>query len=242
MLPSGSIGMYFLLNGTQMSSAKDNSMPPDSYLYGQTTEYDTLYFSGTVSLIAVIFRPAAVHAFFNIPPNEMINRRISLDELNDEHLIELNKRLPGAKEIPESIKMIENYLISRLRQADLCNIGRLDTTIQSIRNGTHDVSALAGISCLGYKQFKRVFTRHIGLNPKEYIRITRFRKAIYLLQVNPGMNINQLAEECGYYDKSHLIKDLKEFSGHSPTSFLSVCDPFSDYHYFFRSVFLDNPL
>lgn len=242
MLPSGTVGMYFLLNGTQITCVKDAGMPPVSYLYGQTTEYDTLSFTGNVKLIAVIFRPAVVHTFFNISPHELTNRRISLDILGDKQLTELNKRLPETIEMAEAIELIENYLINRLRQTDSGNIRRLDTIIQSIHNGTRDVSVLAGISCLGYKQFKRVFTRNIGLNPKEYIRVTRFQRALYLLQVYPGTNINQLAEECGYYDKSHLIKDLKEFSGHSPTSFLSVCDPFSEYHYLFRSVFLDNPL
>lgn len=242
MLPSGSVGIYFLLKGTQISSANDIGMPPASYLYGQTTIYDTLSFSGTVSLIAVIFRTAAIHAFFNISPDEMTNQRITLDVCEDNQLVELNKRLPETKNISEAIEYIENYFIKRLQWTDLCNVSRMDAVIRSIHSGIHDVSTLAGKSCLGYKQFKRVFTCNIGLNPKEYIRVIRFRQAIYLLQKRQSININQLAEECGYYDKSHLIKDFKEFSGHSPTGFLSVCEPFSEYHSLFRSVFLDNPL
>ena len=67
------------------------------------------------------------------------------------------------------------------------------------------------------------------MSPKEYYRVVRFQRALYLLQNHPGMEFVDLAYSCGFYDPSHLVKDFKEFTGCSPTQYLSSHSPYSTF-------------
>ena len=69
----------------------------------------------------------------------------------------------------------------------------------------------------------------VGANPKDYLRIVRFQKALHCLQMQPHGSLAQLAYECGYYDQPHFIKEFKQFSGYTPTEYRTVCEPHSDF-------------
>ena len=88
---------------------------------------------------------------------------------------------------------------------------------------------LSEAACLSSKQFGRVFADHVGTTPKEYLRIVRMQRALFLLQQDATLPFVQVAYECGYSDQSHMIKEFKLFSGYTPAEYLSVCAPYSDY-------------
>ena len=110
------------------------------------------------------------------------------------------------------------------------NHKRVQNSISQIINQPQiEVNTLAESACLGYRQFKRIFTKHVGMSPKEYYRVVRFQRVLYLLQNNPEIEIADLTYSCGFYDPSHLVKDFKEFSGCSPTQYLSSHSPYSTF-------------
>lgn len=76
---------------------------------------------------------------------------------------------------------------------------------------------------------QRIFHEYIGLNPKEFMRVVRFHKALFILQNDPSMNFTRLTYECGYYDQSHLIREFKQFAGYTPREYMAACSPHSDY-------------
>ena len=86
------------------------------------------------------------------------------------------------------------------------------------------VSELADIACLSSKQFGRIFNMYVGMMPKEYVRIVRFQKSMWLLQ-NRCQDYAEIAYGCGYSDQSHLIRDFRQFSGTTPSQ---ITNPYSD--------------
>jgi AraC-like DNA-binding protein len=67
------------------------------------------------------------------------------------------------------------------------------------------------------------------MNPKEYSRIVRFQKALWLMQHQQGKtNEADLAYTSGYADQSHLIREFKHLCGYTPLSLLEVSTPYSD--------------
>ena len=101
--------------------------------------------------------------------------------------------------------------------------------MQSIYCGIQNIDRLAQTACLEYKQFKRIFADYVGANPKDYLRVIRFQKALHTLQIQPNISFTQLSYECGYYDQAHFIKEFKQFSGYTPTEYMTVCNPYSDF-------------
>lgn len=236
-IPSGSMGLVFN-RGDRICSSLEKDFQSRSHLFGQSTAYADMYF-GKLDLILVVFQPIGAKAFFSMPMNELSGQSIALDALSDPHIMELEGRLMDIADNQTCVHLIEQFLLKRLYQFEEYNYKRLTSVISAINYRENNVSALAHEACLSQKQFKRIFTDYVGLNPKEFLQIARFAKTTHTLQTQPKMSLNELAYKCGYYDRSHLIKDFKIFSGYTPTEFLANCGPYSDYKSLFQSFFID---
>jgi AraC-like DNA-binding protein len=64
--------------------------------------------------------------------------------------------------------------------------------------------------------------RAIGVSPHQYIRIARFQEAVRLIKASQFETWSELAYDLNYADQSHFIKDVKEFSGFTPTTLLDT--------------------
>jgi AraC-like DNA-binding protein len=63
----------------------------------------------------------------------------------------------------------------------------------------------------------RVFSRHFGMGPHQYLTGRRVDLARHLLLA--GMPATQVAQEAGFYDQSHLTRHFKRFLGTTPARF-----------------------
>lgn len=84
-----------------------------------------------------------------------------------------------------------------------------------------DMARTAGLSA---RQIDRLMLQHVGVTPKMFLRLLRFRRAMSLAAV-PQTSWADLAALCGYHDQSHMIRDFKQFAGEAPTA---VCADESD--------------
>lgn len=233
VIPHGSMELIFHTGSRTISQSSDGStiLQPRSFLGGHTIGFSDLYSTGKIQMISITFQPYGAKAFFDIPLYEFYEKIISVDDLNDHPLLELEDRLFYSPDHHSSIRLIEKFLLERLQPFKEYNYKRMLTAIQTINKNQSDIniSTLAQATCLSNKQFNRIFTEHIGSNPKDYLRIVRFQRALYILQKNPGISFAHLAYECGFYDQSHLISEFKTFSGYTPTEYIAICPPYSDY-------------
>jgi Transcriptional regulator containing an amidase domain and an AraC-type DNA-binding HTH domain len=69
---------------------------------------------------------------------------------------------------------------------------------------------------LSKRQFERTFKNAIGISPKLFSRIIKFKNSVNYLRSSSTNSLYNVAIDCGYYDHSHLIKDFKEFGGTLP--------------------------
>jgi AraC-like DNA-binding protein len=66
------------------------------------------------------------------------------------------------------------------------------------------------------------FRSQLGVSPKTYARIIRFRRALRLLgSVGHGHTLADVAVECGYYDHSHFTRDFVALGGCTPSAYLA---------------------
>lgn len=238
LIPAGNIVLNFH-RGEPVYSSAHHGIQPKASLNGQMTIFTDLVYEGNVNFIGIVFRPAGAIACFNLPINELTNRNIDITALNDTQLMELEKRLVDIKDNEKCVELIEKFLMKRIYSFEDYNHQRVMAVMQSIDYGENDISSLAKMACLGYKQFKRVFTQYIGINPKDYLQIIRFQKTLHRFQLQPEISVDKLAEYGGYYDRSHFIKEMRMLMGYTPKEFLSVCDPYEEQLSVFRSTMID---
>lgn len=228
VMPTGTIELIFH-RGNSMK--RNEQIIPTVSLSGQSLSFADLVPTGVVSMIAVVFHPFGARAFFDLPIYELSNLIVSADDLSAITLKELEDRILNTANDKCCIRLIESFLIGRLSPFKEHNYKRMVAAIRAI-NLCEDglsVSRLAETVCLCKKQFRRVFSEHVGATPKEFMRIVRFHKALHTLQNNRNMSFTVLAYECGYYDQAHMTNEFKLFSGYTPSQYVVICNPYSDY-------------
>ncbi|NDV84450.1 helix-turn-helix domain-containing protein [Bacteroides sp. 51] len=229
IFPVGSVQMVFH-KGKQLFSLTEKELQPQSLVCGHTIGFSDVITTGDLNMITVVFHPHAAKIFFRLPMNEFRGRHVSVCDTNDILLSDLAKRVADTPDNDTCIQYIESFLMQRLATYTSYHLQRLSATIDEIGRQTQTtVTKLSDIACLSSKQFNRVFIDHVGTTPKEFMRIVRMQRALYTMQQQPAIDFAQLAYTCGFSDQSHLIKEFKLFSGYTPTEYLAVCAPYSDY-------------
>lgn len=183
---------------------------------------------GDTEMIVAVFYPNTIGIFIDTPPSEFYNLEISGYDLENKALNQLSDEIFCCDNPQSGIGIIEHYLLYRLNDAEMKNYRRIGAALTKlIREPSKSVAELADIACLSRKQFGRVFNEAVGMMPKEYARIVRFQKSLWIMQ-NGESNDTALAVEAGYSDQSHFIRDFKVFSGHTPQKLRQICIPYSD--------------
>lgn len=120
-------------------------------------------------MIAVIFHPLGLNPFVRCSMSELYNHYINVEDLEDIELNDLKRNISVEPAVETCIRLIERFFMQRLVDAD-CNYQRTQHAIRQIINQPQiDVKTLAESTCLGYRQFKRVFTDHVGMSLKNII-------------------------------------------------------------------------
>jgi len=72
---------------------------------------------------------------------------------------------------------------------------------------------------LSHTRFIQLFRENVGLTPKLFYRVRRFRTLPD--RIGKGMPVNwaELAVDCGYFDQAHLIRDFRAFAGITPLEY-----------------------
>ena len=108
------------------------------------------------------------------------------------------------KELADGIKKLENYLRERIYDTDGC------ISIRQLAEET------------GYSEcyIRRVFQQVHGISPKNFERFVRFQKLLHVINKMPErIRLDALAQQCGYYDEAHMIKDFKQYAGITPQGY-----------------------
>jgi len=160
--------------------------------------------------LGIRFRPGMCNDFLQLSGAQAANTVLPLDALTPVQAADLKRRLDDCDPPGEQLSICASYLppappLSPFHQA----IAALE-----LSRGTVALDALAAMSGLSTRQFRRKCLEHTALSPKLLARILRFRHAhirLPLATTHAG-----LALACGYFDQSHLIADFREFAGHTP--------------------------
>lgn len=175
-----------------------------------------------ISVMGVRFRPGGAFPFLGAPAIELADTHVDLETLWGTSAIELRERLCVAKTPSERFDLLEKALIAHLFRPlerhyavrfALDIFGRADSGLP-----IRDVARDAGLS---QRRFIQLFAREVGMSPKLFCRVRRFRQALERVRHAAEPNWTHVAMDCGYYDQSHLIHDFREFSNLSPTEYVS---------------------
>jgi len=163
--------------------------------------------------------PAQAKRFIETPACELTDRILLLADLWGPSGVSLEARIADARSDDDRVRHIELALIERLKvsanHGSAVNVSRLAAFVQQ-RRGSVSVVELADSAGVTRQHLGRIFQEEIGVPPKLFCRLARFRAALACASQEVKNDGAGMAAELGYTDQSHMIAEFREFSGLTP--------------------------
>ncbi|MDX1544889.1 MAG: helix-turn-helix domain-containing protein [Christiangramia sp.] len=178
---------------------------------------------GEVKSIMVFFKPMGMHRLFANDLSQLTNGSKSLSEfLGPEEADLLWKNLKAQPDNLQQINILNDFFRKHITHREVDK--KLEKVLDYIhkKNGNVKISEVLENSYYPRKTLERHFRKKIGLSPKVYIQIYRFKCLINFLEQNPEITWSQLANQSGYFDQSHMSRYIKEYLQVSPNSIVTL--------------------
>ncbi|OBA86289.1 hypothetical protein A5662_02960 [Mycobacteriaceae bacterium 1482268.1] len=174
------------------------------------------------AMLGVHFKPVGAQALLGIPPADLRDSHVDLEQLWDVGVDRLRARVCEATTPAERFRLVESALSSRLR-LDLAPRPVIAHSVGALQAGAFHppIGELADRAGMSHRQFIKDFTATVGLTPKVFGRIRRFHRAVGRIGSAAPPRWAQFAVECGYSDQGHMIREFQHFSGFTPVQYLS---------------------
>jgi AraC-like DNA-binding protein len=192
----------------------------DGYLYGVNTK--ALKVGEQINkkdlIFLIEFHVGGLYPFMHIDQTELVNSIYPLDILDKDLMETLKSELEKSQQIKTLIEAIDKLFITKLLNSR--NVFNFSPIIKNIirQHGAINLPDLAFPYYYSVRQSRRLFLRHVGINPNKLIRIVRANYALRLIK-NEKRSFLDVTEKAGYYDQSHFIPEFKIIHGITPLEY-----------------------
>ena len=178
-----------------------------------------------VRVMGVVFRPGGAHALCGEDMAAMAGRDIDLHDLFGACTDRLRQRLLESPAAAQRLTLLEGWLQQRLR-ADAVSPAIVHTlTLLQQFPQVPRIPRIAQAAGVSERRMLQLFRRQIGMTPKHYARLLRFRAVVAQAHRQPAVDWSALAADCGYCDQAHLSHEFRRFAGVSPSAFMASRGP-----------------
>ncbi|BBO79652.1 hypothetical protein DSCO28_02180 [Desulfosarcina ovata subsp. sediminis] len=203
----------------------DNSSPvtiAGDFMVGSLARQIQIKPTGFISLFAVRFTSEGLYPFFSMPPVDLSDFCVEIEEVWELNGFGLSKKIHGTNRKSERlIKTFEGFFERRINnfKTHSSNVEKAVAIIRS-HKGQIPVEKLAKRLHISTRHLERKFTERIGISPKQLCRIFRIKNVLFNLK-GAECDWASLAVENGYFDQAHFIHEFRFFTGQSPISYLA---------------------
>lgn len=166
-------------------------------------------------------RLGAHEAVLGVPASAIAGRIVALEELWGEAAARrLCDRLGDARDTVHAAEILQRAIGERLANAGGRQVRAQLALAAAERLTTADVNAVAGELGVSERHLRRVFRETVGVGPKTFARLARFRRALRAAHEEGHDNWAGIAAAAGYYDQAHLIAEFRAIAGVTPRALL----------------------
>jgi AraC-like DNA-binding protein len=177
--------------------------------------------TGRVSVVGIRLQPHGAASLLREPQHRLVGHTVALDVLS----VPLTRALENARACGQGTADVARVVQEVL--AGCVDVSRFDRQVHAAvhhigqRRGLVTVEGLAAHVGMTARHLERRFNDMVGVSPKRLARITRFQRALRLLErLESPQRGTHTATACGYADQAHFIRDFSEFAGCAPGAHL----------------------
>ncbi len=208
------------LSGTSDGSPGSHN---GGFLGGVSERPATMAHTGYQEGIQINLTPPAARLWLGCSLTEFAGGTVALHDVLPPKLRGLQERLASVPDWGKRFDVVERALINQLAEPTL-HTGVVEWSLRRIqaRGGDQNVRELSRELGYSQKQLNRIFREWVGVSPKMHARIVRFERLMRLLRARTDRSWAELAAHLGFYDQSHLHRDVRHFAGCTPRELASL--------------------
>lgn len=213
--PNQYMNMVFPVSNSKYSHNGKCIQEPQ--IEGISLQSTCLHYTKNTKLIGIRFYPHGLQSFVNINGNQVLNKSINLLPLIKGHSNTLNivneEQLGCLKSLLSKIFNIKRYDKLKIL-GDYYQYFRDEHSTSLIYNFCEKKST-------NYISLNRLFSKTLGISPKRFERLIKFRKTLCSI-IDNSENLTNIGIASGYFDQAHFIREFKFFLDTTPSAYQSL--------------------
>lgn len=227
LIPDGHSELVFVIDSAferwTVGQPERREVMRQSYVIGSRSRSVVTRDLGPVAVAGVKLDPRALRWLLGTNLTDLVDSTLSLRQLGQSRLLELEDAVAGAaRGSPGAVaQALDRALLRALR--DMPPASRpVDGLIAQIRASRGSLPIMAWIERHGLdaRQVERQFAATMGMTPKRYARVIRFKYSYHQLIGGSTTQPSNVHLD-GFYDQSHFNKEFRAFIGAAPTARLA---------------------
>ncbi|PJZ78615.1 helix-turn-helix domain-containing protein [Leptospira neocaledonica] len=176
----------------------------------------TFFSEKNTKSLLVYISPLLLSRMISVPMDQISDSSVSLEDLFSKEMI--SGLIADCEEADwkeeEAAQALEKFRLLLPIKEEKEKF--LPEAVLRIKSSLGEIGIKNLASDLGVSQssLERGFKSRVGLSPKEFAGLVRFRNIFKFY--NSSLSLTELALEAGYYDQAHFIREFKKKTGISP--------------------------
>jgi AraC-like DNA-binding protein len=193
-----------------------------SYIIGGRSQSVNTHATESLQLAGVKLDSRFLKSIIRTPLSEFRESTLSLAELGDQQLLALEESVGNARCIETVIGLFDNYFLAATRELSRSR-SAVDALIARIQQdgGATPIMSWARHAGVDSRSLERTFCAQMGMTPKQYARVIRFKRHYQALIATDGARKSLSAGLDGFYDQSHFNREFRHFTGVAPSTKLA---------------------
>jgi AraC-like DNA-binding protein len=188
-------------------------------VHGPGTRRFVARLSGRGRVFGTKFTPAGFSAFCCLPMRALVDEVVTVEAATGRAPPSLDGDEPSAVR-----RAVEAFL--RQRAPKLDDDGVMANRLVAVAEEDRSICRaehLARLAGLSVRSLHRLFARYIGVGPKWVVRRARVQEAADRVARAERIDWARTAQELGYHDQAHLIRDFRAQVGFTPAAYARRC-------------------
>jgi AraC-like DNA-binding protein len=216
--------IHFGFPFTEIDAATGKKRQPRAFIMGQMSKpLDLDPSQGIPALIGVRFRPWGLRAFLGAAMGEFTDLRLNVADLAPARTESLVDEIACARTHAQRAAILQRFVATFIEANERFQ-DTLTTTWSKrlmLAGGDMRLTSLARECDLSLRQLERRFQAQVGMTPRLFSNIVRFRSVFDKLNGHDRPDWVNLANDAGYFDQSHMNRDFRRFLGLSPSTYVT---------------------
>lgn len=196
-----------------------------SAVHGCGTRKFAIVLADAGQVFGVKFRPGGFFPFVRAPVAQFTDRSTPVAALFGPSAAALEPEVLGTTDDRAQIELVEAFLRAQLHGPIPDEVAHVVAVVQQAleHRDITSVEALGARVGLTPRTLQRLFKKYVGVGPKWTIRRYRLHEAAERLADGAPVDWAAMAQELGYFDQAHFIRDFKQQIGRSPGEYAAEC-------------------